>query len=273
RAQVTGASIAELLEGERDDEAVLLHRPAEREVDGALVAALLAHQADQRTVSGLVVVLALEADALRLAVLDDLHARQRVVNKLAAASLKTSGPGLRFRRRLLRKRNDWILLRRAPGRATDQLLAVSVRPHEPDAPVRHQGVELKLAVDDHVEGDVDDVAIVAAQVEEPALQVASDEGQSLAAGAAERAHQGAGEDRAEIDGEHAQAEQEPVQDLAGVLRKKVGHGGFPAAVKTIAAAATSALLRRRQVQRTPAAGASRGSRRRKMMALTDPSRD
>ena len=131
--------------------------------------ALLADQADQRPVGRLVVVFALQPHAPRLAVLDDLHARQHVVNHVVAAAAEAPAHEFDGRCRL-RKRDDRIVLRGPARRAPDHRLPVGVRPDEPDAPVRHERVELELVVDDHVERDVDDVAVVAAQVIEPALQ-------------------------------------------------------------------------------------------------------
>src|SRR5690606_5297927 len=53
------------------------------------------------------------------------------------------------------------------------------------------------------------------------LGIAAKEGEAFRTGAAERADQRAGEHRAEIDGEHAESEQEPVEDLRRVLRDVV----------------------------------------------------
>src|SRR5262249_3933508 len=53
-AQVPGAAVVELLVGQRDDETILVHRAAEREINRVIVAALFAHQADQRPIGGLV---------------------------------------------------------------------------------------------------------------------------------------------------------------------------------------------------------------------------
>ena len=121
------------------------------------------------------------------------------------------------------ERDHRIVLGGAARGAADHRLPVGVRPYEPDAPVGHDGVELELVVDDDVERDVDDVAVVAAQIVEPALHVAAGGGQALAAGAAERADQRAGEDRAQIDRQHAEPEQEPVEDLAGIVAEIFEH--------------------------------------------------
>ena len=74
-----------------------------------------------------------------------------------------------------------------------------------------------MIVHDHVERDVDRVAVIAAQIVEPAGDIATGEGDAGAAGAAERAHQRAGEHGAEVDGKHAEAEQQSVDELFAVL--------------------------------------------------------
>src|ERR1043166_10277238 len=101
------AAPVELLEGERDDEAMLLHRPPDREVDGALVGALLGDRRDQRRVGGAVVVVADERDALAAAVLGNPHARDRVGDAAADAAPRLG----------LRKQDDRIVLGGALGGA------------------------------------------------------------------------------------------------------------------------------------------------------------
>src|SRR5581483_7428352 len=77
--------------------------------------------------------------------------------------------------------------------------------------------ELEVIVDHHVERDVDGVAVVAADIVEPAGDEAAEHRQPHAAGAAERADQRAGDDRAEIDSEQAEAEEQPVRELAEIV--------------------------------------------------------
>src|SRR5262249_30203079 len=110
-----------------------------------------------------------------------------------------------------------------PGRAADHLHAIRVGPDVPDPSIGDQRLELEMAVDHHVERDVDRVAIVAAQVIEPTLHVPAGHGKADAAGAAERANHGGSEHRTEIDSEHAETEQQPIDDLAAILRKMLEH--------------------------------------------------
>src|SRR5215218_9701784 len=113
------AAVVQLLEGERDDEPMLLHRSAQREVDGIVVHAFLADQADQRPVRRLVIVLGHEAYAPALAVLDHVRACQQTVQLVAAPMTEPSEPGGRARR-LWREQDDGVVLRRASRGAPDQ---------------------------------------------------------------------------------------------------------------------------------------------------------
>src|SRR5205814_228705 len=127
RAQMARAALPELLEGQRDHEAIFVHRAADREVDRVFIGAFLADQADQRRVGRAVVVLANARDALAAAVLADLHARHRVGDALAdAAAYARNDPARSLRR--LGKENDRIVPGGAPGRAADQAHPVGIGP-------------------------------------------------------------------------------------------------------------------------------------------------
>src|SRR6185295_8088660 len=73
-------------------------------------------------------------------------------------------------------------------------------------------------------------AVVAAHIVEPAGEIAAEHGQPHAARAAERADQRAGDDRAEIDREQAEAEQQAVLDLVCTLREVAEHRATPFAL-------------------------------------------
>ena len=94
-----------------------------------------------------------------------------------------------------------------------------------DPAVGHDGVELEVAVDHHVERDIDGVAIVAAHILEPAGEVPAEErsGPALPAPPSERMIEPVMH-RAEIDREDAEAEEKPVEDLARrPAREILGH--------------------------------------------------
>ncbi len=214
-AQVAGTAAVELLEGERDDEPMLLHRTPKRQIDGVVVVALLADQADQRPVSRLVVVLPHQADPLAFAVLDHGRGRQHGFEKVPPTA--TQAPQQRARRPRSLAEHDHRIVRRGPlGGAADHLHAVGVGPDRPHAAVRHQRLEFQVTVHHHVERDVDRVAVIAAQRVEPALHVSAGHGEAGAARAAERTNERAGQHCAEIDGKDAETEQQPVDDLAAV---------------------------------------------------------
>jgi hypothetical protein len=91
--------------------------------------------------------------------------------------------------------------------APDQHHPISVGPNEPESAIGNERVEFELIVDNHVEGDVDDVAVIAAQIVPPASRKAADERDSAAASAAQRPDQRAAQNRPEIDRKDAEAKQ------------------------------------------------------------------
>src|ERR1700738_1472979 len=93
---------------------MLVHWASDREVDRIVIAAFLADEADQRCVSGAVVVLTDARHALAAAVLDDPDARHRIGDALADAAPHL--PHERARTRL-GEHDDRIVLR-GPLRGT-----------------------------------------------------------------------------------------------------------------------------------------------------------